>query len=210
MRSLLPRRRLSCGRLQRRDGVQREMRWRLRKAAVGEHSDDLAGPAVLRMRRQQPPSDKRVPDEGLQHRHDGILVAPQQAHHQLACVPVVPLDARNLQRIQEHPCQPEGYPLRIFLTECSYLEAVAKVDMHHLPTFASNQQVRRVPVPQAKDVAHDGHHSQAAAVRGTATQPDLAIPALQPKYALKIDSRGAAQGMAENLDLLQDAQVLIP
>lgn len=104
--------------------------------------------------------------------------------------------------MSQHSRQPEGDLLWEFLAVHRNLEAVTKVDMDHLSCRSFQQQIARMPVAQAQNVADHAVDRKGARVCRPPLQPVLRVVRLEPKHSVKILPCGVFQSVFEYFHLL--------
>lgn len=87
-------------------------------------------------------------------------------------------------------------------------EAVTKVDVDNLSADAVHEQVRRVSIAQAEDVADHRHDGERAAVVAASVKPGFGIPTLEPEDSVKVLASRVVERVLEDLELLDLHEVV--
>ena len=107
-------------------------------------------------------------------------------HHRFTSTSVGPLNSRDFHGVYEHPSKAERNFFWVFFASHRYFEAVAEVDVKNLSAHAIEEQIGRVPVAQAEDVAHHRHDCQGTSEVGPPVEPHLTRRRLEKKKLGKI------------------------
>lgn len=87
-------------------------------------------------------------------------------------------------------------------------EAVTKVDVNNLAADAVHEQVRRVSIAQAEDVADHRHDGERAAVIAASVKPGFGVPTLEPEDSVKVLTGRVVERVLEDLELLDLHEVV--